>query len=384
MKTRISLICFFLSCILLFPSKGYTNFISNSDTLSYEFDFFPLDSTDTDCVPVLDEPYQPTLDSSLYKANDYFGDLIFSSIRNIYLTEQNRDIYFGNEYFYAGSPRFTLSGEIPNDRANINTQRALIMGTIVVAGTYVLHQKQNVAWWDGKERSFYIKEDGDYALYADKCGHFMGGYFLSYFARESFVYTGLSWDSSILFGSLFGLAVQSYVEVKDGFAENTGFSPSDFAADLGGVVFFYAQHRSKFLQNFSPKWQYTPPDWISVPPKARTHVFIDNYNATTAWLSIHVKNLVWGNKTSFWPKWLNIAVGYGISGYYTQEKYGRYVIGIDFNIIELLPDGPPIWNWIKQSLNCVKIPAPAFEVTRHGSSFKLAYPFTLSLGSLKF
>jgi hypothetical protein len=285
---------------------------------------------------------------------------------------------------FAGSKRFTLSGDPPSLTTKIKPLQASVMGGIFVTTAVALHINQNTAWWDGKGRSFYIKDDWNNALLADKFGHFMGGYFISYFSREAFVYSGFSWEQSIFYGSLMGLVAQTYVEIKDGFAENTGFSPSDFAADFAGVAYFYIQHYVPFMQNFSPKWQYAPPEMIDVSPKARTHTFLDNYNSTTGWISIHVHNLFWGEKESFWPKWLNIGLGYGISGYYTPNMYSRFVIGIDYNLVEMLPDGFPFWNWLKQSLNFIKFPAPAIEFSNQGTKFRILYPFTISMGSVQF
>jgi hypothetical protein len=289
-----------------------------------------------------------------------------------------------NDFMYAGTKRFTLSGDPPNLSTDIKLLQASLTGLVVVVTGIALHNNQSVAWWDGKGRSFYIQDDWDNALYADKFGHFMGGYFTAYCAREAFIFSGFSWKQSILLGSILGLVTQSYIEFKDGYAENTGFSPSDFVADFAGVTYFYLQHYIPILQNFSPKWQYEPPAMIGVPPAARTQTFLDNYNSTTAWVSIQVRNLFWGEKKSFWPKWLNIGVGYGINGYYTSEMSSRFVIGIDYNIVELLPDGVPFWNWIKQTLNCLKFPAPAIEFSNQGTQFKLLYPFTISVDSFQF
>jgi len=287
------------------------------------------------------------------------------------------------KFKYAGSTRFTLSGDLPNLSTEIKPMQAsLALGFTAITGI-ALHINQSTAWWDGKDRSFYVKDDWDNALFADKFGHFMGGYYISYAAREAFVYSGFSWDQSILLGSLLGLIAQTYVEFKDGYAENTGFSPSDFAADFAGITYFCLQHYVPFLQNFSPKWQYSPPEMIGVCPEARTQTFLDNYNSTTAWISIHVRNLFCGEEKSIWPKWLNLGLGYGVSGYCTPDICSRYVIGIDYNLVELLPDGVPFWNWLKQSLNGIKFPAPAIEFSTHGTRFLLLYPFVITIGSVQ-
>ena len=290
----------------------------------------------------------------------------------------------GNEFKYAGSPRFTLSGDLPNISTQIKPFQATLALSVTVATGIALHINQSAAWWDGKGTSFYFRDDWNEVHFADKFGHFMGGYFISYVAREAFVFSGFSWDQSIFLGSLVGLLAQTYVEFKDGYSENTGFSPSDFTADFLGVSYFYLQHYIPFLQNFSPKWQYAPPEMIGIPPNARTKSFLDNYNSTTAWISIHVRNLFWGEEESIWPKWLNIGLGYGVSGYCTPDICSRFVIGIDYNLVELLPDGVPFWNWLKQSLNGIKFPAPAIEFSTYGTRFLLLYPFTISIGSGQF
>lgn len=289
-----------------------------------------------------------------------------------------------NEFKYAGSPRFTLSGDLPNISTQIKPIQATLALSFTVATGIALHINQSAAWWDGKGSSFYFRDDWNEVRFADKFGHFMGGYYISYAAREAFVFSGFSWEQSIFLGSLLGLLSQTYVEFKDGYAENTGFSPSDFAADFLGVSYFYLQHYIPFLQNFSPKWQYAPPELIGVPPEARTKTFLDNYNSTTAWISIHVRNLFWGEEESIWPKWLNIGMGYGVNGYCTPDICSRFVIGIDYNLVELLPDGVPFWNWLKQSLNGIKFPAPAIEFSSQGTKFRILYPFTISFGSLQF
>jgi len=280
-----------------------------------------------------------------------------------------------NEFRYAGSKRFTINGELPNLRTVINPVNATITAGVGITLAVALHINQSAAWWDGKGRSFYFRNDWNTALQADKFGHFMGGYFVSYFAREGLVFSGVGWDQSIILGSLIGIVSQAYVEFKDGFAENTGFSYSDFTANVFGAGYFYLQHYITFLQNFTPKWQYTPPGLIGVPQKARTQTFLDNYNSTTAWFSVHMHNLLPDN--NFWPKWLNLAFGYGINGYYTPQMYRRFVIGLDYNLIELLPDGPSFWNWFKQTLNAVKWPAPAVEFSSRGTKFLLLYPFSI-------
>ena len=95
----------------------------------------------------------------------------------------------------------------------------------------------------------------------------------------------------------------------------------------------------------------------------------------------------------YWIPWLEIAVGYGADAIDTnrdpngspdQFSQRRYVIGLDYNLVKLLPDGGWFWNWARQSLNFLKLPAPAIEFSSSGTSFKLLYPFRINIGSIKF
>lgn len=311
----------------------------------------------------------------IYSLSEYYYSLTW--IKENFTVSHLKDSNKINpvEFTYAGSQRFTINGELPNSSTQIDPLNAAVTAGIGITLAVALHINQSAAWWDGKGRSFYFRDDWNAALQADKFGHFMGGYFVSYFAREGLVFSGIGWDQSIFIASIIGIVSQAYVEFKDGFADNTGFSYSDFAADVFGAVYFYLQHYITFLQNFTPKWQYTPPGLIGVPQKARTQTFLDNYNSTTGWFSVHMHNLLPGN--NFWPKWLNLAFGYGINGYYTPQMYRRFVIGLDYNLVELLPDGPSFWNWFKQTLNIVKWPAPAVEFSSQGTKFLLLYPFSI-------
>lgn len=326
--------------------------------------------------------------STIHSSQSHFSPGAFSRLnlydgKSVVKKENQKNVMSADNFKYAGSQRFTLSGDLPNLHTEIKPLQASAVTAVAIVTGIALHINQSAAWWDGKGRSFYFYDDWDDVLFADKCGHFMGGYFISYLSREAFVFSGFSWDNSISLGSLVGILAQTYVEFKDGYAENTGFSTSDFVADITGIAYFHLQHYIPVLQNFSPKWQYVPPSLIGVPPKARTQTFLDNYNSTTAWVSIHVRNLFWGEEESIWPKWLNIGFGYGVNGYYTPDISSRFVIGLDYNFVELLPDGAPFWNWLKQSLNCIKFPAPAIEYSNKGMNFKLLYPFTITIGSVQ-
>lgn len=251
--------------------------------------------------------------------------------------------------------------------------------------------QSNTIWNERSE--FKFREDGEYALWADKAGHFFGTYLSSYFFTEGFLQAGLSYDASNIWGTILGLSYTTYVEIMDGYGEKWGFSPSDFYMDIAGAAFYLGQHYVPFLQNFTPKFTYVPANWHGNKKRVPSDMFIDDYSSHTLWLSVNVHNLLPRDMQDYWPSWLELSFGYAVRnlcapGYdcdpsvsypVSDVAWGnqRYIIALDYNLVELLPDGSNFWNWFRQSINLFKLPSPAVEFGRGGTRFYLLYPFKL-------
>lgn len=287
-----------------------------------------------------------------------------------------------SEFTYANAQRYTIDGALPYRDTHLHPVPTAIVGGTYFGAIVGLHVIQSNAWWANQRGEFHFQEDWEYALQVDKAGHFYGGYLVSYVLSEGLLTTGFSWDAATVWGGVAGLLYQTYVEVEDGFARDWGFSPSDMVSNTLGAGFFVAQHYVPVLQNFTPKWQYVPSDWLDQNTIPHTTTFIDDYNGSTFWLSANVHNLLPKSAEDYWPKWLNIAVGYNVLGVglpSADQRERRIIVGLDYNLVELLPDGPNFWNWLRQGLNHIKLPAPAI-VIGNTTSFRLLYPFTISTG----
>ena len=301
------------------------------------------------------------------------------------------------DFMYADTKRATLDGNLPLIESDIN---AYYLGGFVAAYTtwfIIQHDLQMQTIW--KERGdFHFLEDGEYALYSDKAGHFYGCYFTSYMMRECLVMTGLSWDWSNAVGTALGLGYSTYVEVLDGFATRWGFSPSDFYADVAGALLFYGQNYVPVLQNFTPKFTYIPADLHGQHKRCPADAMIDDYSSHTLWLSVNVHNMLPENMKDYWPSWIELSFGYAVRNLcspgdcactdgYAEKHYindgndivygdQKFIISLDYNLVKMLPDGPPVWNWFKQSLNYLKFPSPAVEFGDK-TRFYLLYPFEI-------
>lgn len=298
-----------------------------------------------------------------------------------------------SEFMYADNPQYTITGELPLRETELNPLRASIIGAIYTGAFIAQHEIQlNTIW---KETApFKIMEDGHYALYVDKAGHFFGTWVMSHFLRETYLFSGFDYKSSYWLGALTGLLYSSYVEVLDGFGANWGFSPSDFYLDVLGTSFSIAQYYYPVLQNFTPKFQYVPSPWFGERKRVPSEIMIDDYSSQVFWMSINVHNLLSDELKAYWPSWLQLSIGYTARnlcdrGYpeYNQYEYDvelddvkgdpRLILALDYDMIKLLPGDNKFWNWIKQSMNVLKFPSPAVEFSKRGTRFYLLFPFKL-------
>jgi len=295
------------------------------------------------------------------------------------------------DFTYAGHRRWVIDGSQPFLATKIKPISALLFGTSVAAIFIVQHQMQQNTIW--KETGpFRILEDWQWTWGLDKAGHFFGGYATSYFFTEILLGIGFSWELGTITGAALGLLYTSYVEVLDGFSKDFGFSPTDFYADFAGAGFHLLQYYIPVLQNFNPKFMYVNPAWIGEKHRMPHDSFIDDYSAQTFWLSVNVHNLLPEKAKPFWPDWLELTLGYGvfslcapgsgcntdISIPFSDAAYGNrsLLIGLDYNLVKLLPDGGSFWNWVKQSINMFRLlPAPALQISDRGTNFYLMFPF---------
>ena len=114
---------------------------------------------------------------------------------------------------------------------------------------------------------------------------------------------------------------------------------------------------------------------------------LKNYNAQTYWLSINPSSF-FKNPDSKFPKWLNIAAGYGVDGLLgassnTWEQNGETISMTEVSRVRQFYLSPDIdFTRIKTHsaflktffvlANVIKIPAPALEINSNGG-FKF-YP----------
>ncbi len=257
--------------------------------------------------------------------------------------------------------RYTFDGAPVRKTTQIDVGKALLYGGVYGLGVGAAQYYQYQAFWSDR-LSFRTIEDGDLELGADKAGHMFAGYFMSKFSTDVLLSAGFGEDIATIGGGLMGLGYQFFVEIQDGYGNGWGFSPSDMIANTLGAGLHIAQRYVPGLQYVKMKAEFYPAPWFGEKTRKGSTNPIDDYSAWTWWLSLDVHGILPEVAKPYWPSWLNLAFGYASRNLEWQgEQSRRYIISLDYDLEKLLPDGAPFWNWLKQYLNILKLPAPALE-----------------------
>lgn len=254
-------------------------------------------------------------------------------------------------------------------------------------GSYIALDK---AWYaDYPKEKFHFFNDNSEWNQMDKAGHLWTTYQVSRVSAGLWKWTGLNRSQSAWLGGLSGIAYQSIIEIQDGFSSEWGFSPMDMVFNVAGASLFVGQELGWKEQRISLKLSYWPYDYKSPELLARrnqlfgssiTERLLKEYNSQTIWLSANLHSFL--PKSGF-PKWLNIAVGYGSEGLYGGrenrwiDKQGneidrrdiprvrQFYISPDIDLTRI-PTRSKFLKTVFSVINCLKIPAPALELNSKG------------------
>jgi uncharacterized protein YfiM (DUF2279 family) len=239
----------------------------------------------------------------------------------------------------------------------------------------------------------------------DKAGHFFTSYIYANYCFEGALWTGMRRDKAALTGALVGTGLQMTVEVMDGFSDKWGFSWGDVAFNTGGTLLFLGQEwawkEQRIITKISSHTQNYPDFEIrevegfgtsSIKERVSdlygssfAELFLKDYNAQTNWLSVNPWSFIPEREKSSFPKWLNVAFGYGggnlFGGYenaWTDEagnrfvlntndfpRYRRYMLSLDVDLSKIKTNKKWL-NTLFKTLNWIKIPAPALEFRSTG------------------
>lgn len=238
-------------------------------------------------------------------------------------------------------------------------------------------------WWQHNYHPFNVEKApafNNYSLGLDKVGHFYTSYMYS-----NVLYEVMKWgkfkESTAEWVSLalpFAWALS--IEIGDGYSDY-GFDPKDLLANTLGIGYAFAQRKVPYLNNFKFKFSYFPSQFYRDRNYAGWSLTAD-YDGHIYWLTADVNNLLPKHAKRFWPKYLNLGFGYGITNFRPQDPSIPYVpmvrdyhIGLDYNLSRI-PAKKEGWQGIRNIVDYYHFPAPGF--TKRGNESWKFYPLLLN------
>ncbi|MFY0592722.1 DUF2279 domain-containing protein [Roseivirga sp.] len=240
------------------------------------------------------------------------------------------------------------------------------------------------AWYkeQGLENFKFFNDNAEW-LQVDKIGHSYSTYNLSRINYEILKNTQLSDKKAIIWSSAVSSLLLLPIEILDGFSPDFGFSYGDIIANTAGSGLFLGQQLLWNEQRIKLKWSFHQTSLAPLRPSllgdGLAEELLKDYNGQTYWLSFDIHSFA---KESKFPKWLNLAVGYGgqdmIRARDNQNlaagfnNFRQYYFGIDFDLSYIKTEK----KWLKVLLfigDMIRLPAPAIELSKGKVKGRLLY-----------
>ena len=277
---------------------------------------------------------------------------------------------------------------LASDSLSVFKKRKIILGASTAALTGGSLVYLNQAWFQQySSGKFHFFNDNDEWLQMDKCGHSFTNYQVARVMMGAMDWAGYTQKKQLLIGGLSGFTYMTAVEVMDGYSAGWGFSWGDMAANaLGtgmavGQKLLWKEQRIQIKFSFfaSPYAQYRP---NLLGDEIYMQVLKD-YNGQIYWLSVNPSSFM--KKETKFPKWLNVAFGYGANGMIgarynniviedesgnvtSFNRYRQGYLSLDVDLTRIKTKSRFLKS-VFTCLNVIKIPFPNLEVSEGKMKF---------------
>ncbi len=272
----------------------------------------------------------------------------------------------------------------PSDTLNKSRQKALFISEASLVGVTLIGLNQ--LWYADYDKSkFHTINDNDEWMQMDKFGHLFSSYQLGRIGADALNWSGVSKKKQLIYGSTLGFGFLTTVEIFDGFSKEWGFSWGDVLANGLGTTLYVGQELLWEEQRISIKFSFHQTKYALQSPdklgKSFQEQLLKDYNGQTYWLSANLHSFF---KESKFPKWINIAFGYGASGMLNgskdidnqlltnNDRYHQYYLSFDVNLKNIKTDSHFL-KTILSVFNSIKVPFPTLELSNKRCVFHLLY-----------
>lgn len=270
-----------------------------------------------------------------------------------------------------------------SDTLNTKRRNALVISETVLA-TGTLFALNELWYKDYPRSSFQFKNDNNDWLQMDKVGHFMTAYYFGKVGMESLDWAGVSKKNQLIYGATLGFTFLTAVEILDGFSQQWGASLGDVVANATGTGLLIGQELLWNEQRIIVKYSFKQTEFAKQRPGTLGSNFLEqtikDYNGQTYWLSANIWSF---NKKGKFPKWLNIAFGYGADGMLfgnnstenslLQDPFRQFYLSFDADLTKIETKSKFL-KTLFSIVNFIKIPTPTLEFnTKNGIKFHYLY-----------
>ena len=272
-------------------------------------------------------------------------------------------------------PTYGQTPVLPPDSLQSNKKLKLAAAGLTLGYTGAMIALSNTWYKESDRTKFHFFNDNHEWKQLDKAGHFWGSFHESRLGVDALKAAQVPTKKAIIYGSLLGFILQSPIELLDGYATDYGASVGDLGANAAGSLAVMAQQLTWGELRFRPKYSFHRTRFADQRPAVLGSTFAEqllkDYNGQTYWLAGDVAAFL--PPQSRYPKWLNVALGYGaeqmVYGQPTDNKqngfnaYRQYYLALDINLLHI----PTRHKWLRYVfyvINTVHLPAPAVEYNR--------------------
>jgi hypothetical protein len=269
-----------------------------------------------------------------------------------------------------------------SDSLSVLKKRKLALGISSLALTSGSLVYLNQAWYQEYSTSnFHTFDDNEEWFQMDKYGHMFSTYQTGRLMMNAMQWAGYSKKNQLLIGGLSGFAYMTAIEVMDGYSDGWGFSWGDMGANALGSGLAIGQKLAWNEQRIQLKFSfYTSPyakyrrDLLG---KSLATEILKDYNGQIYWLSINPSTFM--KKDTKFPKWLNMAFGYGANGMLgarynnvviqdesgnvtSFKRYQQAYFSLDVDLTRIKTRSKVLRS-VFSCLNMIKIPFPNLELS---------------------
>jgi hypothetical protein len=262
------------------------------------------------------------------------------------------------------------------DSTVVNRKKLAIASTAVgVAYATSMVVLANAWYDDSPKESFHFFDDAPEWKQMDKAGHFFSAFHITDNASTILRSCNVPRKKSDIIGAVTSMVILSSIEVFDGYSAAYGASMTDVAANAAGSLFYLGQSWGWKEMRIYPKFSFHSTAIARERPEVLgrgASEIIKNYNGQTMWLSVSVAKFMPQSK---WPRWLNVAGGYGAEEMFfardLQNKmagrnpYRQYYLSLDVDLTAI-PVRSKFLKSVLKVVNIIKVPAPTVEFSRDG------------------